>query len=270
MRTINVKFSVLLVLALLYSIVSVQAQEISPYLFGQNHWMDRGDEGSRPGYLYMLWPKVEEAGIKMVRIGGNGYENRFPDRPTLTAMIDSIRAIGAEPFLQVPRKFTEKQVTDLVNDFKFQNGKGIRFYSIGNEPLLQNRSTIPEVYAYIKRLAPAMKAADPSIKIFVFDEAYLHREGYDAMLGGEFDLTGKDENGHWMVDGITFHSYPNGAEFTRDNVVFSGPNGIKRDTQRLLELISKANEKHGRTGNEKLLWGLTEVNVTYVDRKSVV
>jgi len=27
------------------------AQEISPYLFGQNHWLGQGDEGNRPGYL---------------------------------------------------------------------------------------------------------------------------------------------------------------------------------------------------------------------------
>ena len=61
------------------------AQEISPYLFGQNHWMDRSDEGNRPGYVYMLWPKVKESGIKTVRIGGAGYERRLPERDKLTA-----------------------------------------------------------------------------------------------------------------------------------------------------------------------------------------
>lgn len=38
------------------------SQDISPWLFGQNHWMERTDEGRRPGYLYMLWLKVEESG----------------------------------------------------------------------------------------------------------------------------------------------------------------------------------------------------------------
>ena len=91
------------------------AQKISPWLFGQNHWMDRGDEGDRPGYLYMLWPEVENSGIRMVRIGGNGYLHRFPDRNTLTAMLDSIRRIGAEPLLQVPPYFSVKDVTAPVS-----------------------------------------------------------------------------------------------------------------------------------------------------------
>lgn len=44
------------------------AQEISPYLFGQNHWIAQGDEGTRVGYLHLLWPKVKESGIKSGRI----------------------------------------------------------------------------------------------------------------------------------------------------------------------------------------------------------
>ena len=259
MRIIN-----LLIMIVVFA-YGVNAQEISPWLFGQNHWMDRSDDGRRPGYLYMLWPQVEESGIKMVRIGGNGYENRFPDRKTLTAMIDSIRGIGAEPFLQVPRNFTVKEVTELVNDYKYSNGKGVRFYSIGNEPLLHGRSTIGEVYAYVKLLAPAMKAADPSIKIFIFDEASLNREAYEAVVGGELDLTGKDENGNWIIDGISFHRYPFGANFIRDDVVSAGPYNIRRSAQLLLEMIEKANRKHNRTGEDRLLWGLTEVNVTYVN-----
>jgi len=33
----------------------------------------------------------------------------------------------------------------------------------------------------------------------------------------------------------------------------------------LVEMIEIANKKHGRTDDEKLLWGLTEVNVTYIN-----
>ncbi len=260
----KIKQTIFLMLIVSLSI-RINAQQISPFLFGQNHWMDKSDEGKRPGYLYMLWPKVEESGIKMVRIGGAGYEHRFPERKRLTAMIDSIRGAGAEPILQVPRDYTVSEVTDLVRDYKYSNGKGVRFYSIGNEPLLQNRSTVEKVYEYIKRLAPAMKAADPTIKIFIFDESSLMKDKYEAIVGGNLDLTGKDENGHWMIDGITFHNYPNGRNFNRDDVVFSGPFKIRRQIEQLMEMIDNANKKHGRTGNEKLQWGLTEVNVTYAN-----
>jgi hypothetical protein len=255
----------LIIIVIIAFTTGTNAQVISPWLYGQNHWMDKGDEGKRPGYLSMLWPKVEESGIKMVRIGGNGYENRFPDRKTLTAIIDSIRGIGAEPFLQVPSKYTAEEVTALISDFKYSNGKGVRFYSIGNEPLLHDKNKIEAVYEYVRRLAPAMKAVDPTIKIFIFDEADLNREAYQAVLGGNLDLTGKDENGNWLIDGISFHRYPFGANFDREDVIFAGPYDIRRKTMLLVEMMDKANVKHGRTGDDKLLWGLTEVNVTYAN-----
>ena len=31
--------------------IRINAQEISPYLFGQNHWIATGDEGNRIGYM---------------------------------------------------------------------------------------------------------------------------------------------------------------------------------------------------------------------------
>lgn len=198
------------------------AQEISPYLFGQNHWMATGDEGSRIGYLDLLWPKVKASGIKMVRIGGIGYEDRFPNDQRLTAMIDSIRSIGAEPLVQVPRDISNEDVSRLIKEFKYSNGKGIRFYSIGNEPICNELEKFDEVHEYLTRLCPVMKAADPTIKILVFDACTFYEEEYAALCGGRLDITGKDKNGNWMIDGFTFHNYPNGREFERHNVVFSG------------------------------------------------
>ena len=108
------KQSLALTIAVLGLAAGVNAQEISPYLFGQNHWIAEGDEGNRVGYLHLLWPKVQESGITTVRIGGNGYNHHLPERQRLTAMIDSIRHIGAEPILQVPRNFTAIQTMELV------------------------------------------------------------------------------------------------------------------------------------------------------------
>ncbi|MBK6281368.1 MAG: hypothetical protein IPF54_00705 [Draconibacterium sp.] len=241
------------------------AQEISPYLFGQNHWMATGDEGSRIGYLDLLWPKVKASGIKMVRIGGIGYEDRFPNDQRLTAMIDSIRSIGAEPLVQVPRDISNEDVSRLIKEFKYSNGKGIRFYSIGNEPICNELEKFDEVHEYLTRLCPVMKAADPTIKILVFDACTFYEEEYAALCGGRLDITGKDKNGNWMIDGFTFHNYPNGREFERHNVVFSGPKSIERQVQLLVEMMESANKKHGRTGKEELVWGPTETNVTYAN-----
>ena len=121
---------------------------------------------------------------------------------------------------------------------------------------------IGEIYTFLTRLAPAMKAADPTMKILVFDNAGFNDEAYEALCGGRLDVAGKDKKGNWMVDGFTFHNYPNSRNYDRDHVIFTSTNTIRRQTARLLELIEIANKKHGRTGDARLMWGLTEINVT--------
>lgn len=262
---ITMKKSVLSFLFFLSIIQFINAQEISQFLFGQNHWMANNDEGKRPGYLNELWPKVEESGIKLIRIGGNGYEHRFPNTERLTTILDSIHGIGAEPLLQVPSTFTNEEAAKLIKDCKYTNGKGVRFYSIGNEPICNDKSSIDEVYKYLFRLSTAMKTADPTIKIFVFDACTFYEDAYAALCGGRLDITGKDKKGNWLIDGFVFHNYPNGKDFDRQDVIFSGPNSIEQQVKRLVEMMEIANKKHGRTDDAKLLWGLTEVNVTYIN-----
>jgi hypothetical protein len=98
----KMKNAILSAIVILSLGIRSNAQEISPYLFGQNHWIATGDEGNRVGYLDQLWPMINESGIQTIRIGGNGYNHHLPERQRLTAMIDSIYNIGAEPILQVP------------------------------------------------------------------------------------------------------------------------------------------------------------------------
>jgi hypothetical protein len=262
---------VLSIFILLICIYFANAQKISPFVFGQNHWIENGDEGDRPGYIHLLWPKIKDSGIKMVRIGGNGYNNRNhrffdADRKALNSLLDSIRGIGAEPLFQIAvgkdeaHDMSVEQAVELVKYYKYSNGKGIRYYCLGNEPLLHDREGIQKVYNFIIKYAPAMKKADPTIKIFVFDECSLFEIPHKRILGGDLDVTGKDENGNWMVDGITFHRYPDSK--TRERVIFEGSNDIRKQVRQLMGMIDFANTKNGRTGDAKLLWGLTEFNVS--------
>ena len=241
------------------------AQEISPFLFGQNHWIATGDERNRVGYINQLWPKVEESGVTCIRIGGNGYNHYLPKRNRLTAMIDSIRKIGAEPILQVPDDFTDDQTKELVEYYTKSGNKKVNFWSIGNEPLLHNDFTIEQIHEYILRIATAIKRADSESKVFVFDECELRENAYRDLCGGRLDITGLKENGAWLIDGFTFHRYPNGRDFNRDDVIFSGPENVFRQSKLLTQIMDEANKKHHRIGNEKLMWGLTEVNVTYAN-----
>jgi hypothetical protein len=265
MKGIIMRNLILIATAVLTLSIRSNAQEISPYLFGQNHWIAQGDEGTRLGYLHLLWPEVKESGIKSVRIGGNGYNHNLPERQRLTAMIDSIRNIGAEPILQVPEEFTAIQAMELVEYYTKPGNKKVQFWSIGNEPLLKKGTTIDQVYEYIMRIAPAMKKIDPTIKLFVFDECELREAAYRDLCGGRLDISGLKENGAWLIDGFTFHKYPNGRDFNRDNVVFSGPETILNQTKLLKQIMEEADQKYNRTGDAKLIWGLTEVNVTYAN-----
>lgn len=242
--------------------VDVQAQPISPYLYGQNHWLADGDEG-RVGYIHNLWPQVQASGVKTVRIGGNGYERNFPSRNQLNKMVDNIKGIGAEPLLQIPRHFSDEATKELVAYYTREGKRQIKFWSIGNEPMLHEEYTIEEIHQYLVRIAKAMRRAGPDIKIFIFDEAWLRIPEYSALVGGKLDVVGLKENGRWLIDGINFHSYPNGPKFSRDDVVFTGPKKILDQVLELQTLIKNANAKYQRKGDAALLWGLTEFNVTY-------
>ena len=227
--------------------------------------MEQGSEGGRPGYLHLLWPRVTESGVRLVRIGGNGYEHGFPDEKRLVAMIAAVRAAGAEPLLQVPSRLGAAEAEALVRRLNASPATRVRFWSIGNEPLLRKPDIIREVHAYLMRIAPAMKKADPTIAIFVFDECEMRAPAFEALCGGTLDITGRNPDGTWIVDGFTFHRYPFGKEFTRDDVVVRGAADIRKGAIELVAMMARADQKHGRTGDARLKWGLTEVNVTWAN-----
>ncbi len=211
--------------------------------------MEEGSEGGRPGYLHLLWPRVEESGVRLVRIGGNGYEHAFPDEKRLVSMVAAVRAIGAEPLLQVPRRFSAEQARALVRRLNGSPATRVRFWSIGNEPLLREPEIIQQVHDYLMRIAPAMKQADPSIRIFVFDECEMRAPAFEALCGGKLDITGKNPDGTWIVDGFTFHRYPNGKEFTRDDVLVRGPADVRRQAADLVAMMAAGRPEarpHGR------------------------
>jgi hypothetical protein len=255
----------LLAIVVLGLISRTNGQEISPYLFGQNHWLATGDEGTRIGYMDVLWPKVKASGVKSIRIGGNGYNHNMPERKRLTAMVDSIHKIGAEPILQIPESYSAIQTMELVEYFTKPGRQKVKFWSIGNEPMLNNPTTIEQVHAYLMRIAPAIKKVDPTSKVFVYDECELREAEYRALCGGRLDIAGLKENGVWLIDGFNFHRYPNGREFGRDDVIFKGPENILRQSKLLKQIMEEADQKYNRTGDSKLTWGLTEVNVTYAN-----
>ena len=123
------------------------------------------------------------------------------------------------------RSVTSEEAEALVRRLNASPATRVRFWSIGNEPLLRKPDLIQEVHAYLMRIAPAMKKADPTIEVFVFDECEMRAPAYEALCGGPLDITGKNPDGTW----------------------------------------TRADQKHGRTGAARLKWGLTEANVTWAN-----
>jgi len=247
---------------LFFLVAALQAQPIAPTLFGQNFWLADGDEG-RVGYIQKLWPQIAASGVKIIRLGGNGYEKDMPSLSELEARIDSVKSIGAEPLIQVPRQYTAAETRALVTYFNVTKKNPIKYWAVGNEPLLHHEFTIEGIHEYILRIAPAIKQVDPTVKIFVFDECEIREKEYQALCGGDLDITGLKKNGAWLIDGFSFHKYPMGTEFVRDDVLHFGPDLMREQITTLIRMMKEADKKHRRKGKDALIWGLTEVNVTW-------
>lgn len=261
--------SLTVIVALCVGLGVVQADHaLSPYFFGTNLWADQ-DVG---GQAYLFWPQLKKAGIKLVRIGGIGYNDQPPSMQQLLAWIDSIRAIGAEPLIQVSSHAqTPAQCADVVRTINVTHNLQVRFWTIGNEPWIDNNATTAtDIMNYWKPRATAMKAVEPTIKLFGIDECYYKQDYYTALIGGSNDISGQDENGNDYIDYVAFHTYPfpgsdANAVYTRDQVVKQGIAGIRGMAQNAVSDLSKANLKHDRSSARQLGWALTEFNITYAN-----
>ncbi|OGX87042.1 hypothetical protein BEN47_12070 [Hymenobacter lapidarius] len=254
------------------ALAAAHAQPISPYLAGQNAWLPTA-LGSQVfnGQLDRLWPMVQQSKVRMVRIGGNGVNSNLVTNAQYIALIDSIRRIGAEPMVQVSEgrgRFTAAQAAQVVQHVNITMQRNIKYWIIGNEPDLNNAShpnptPVAGVETYIKAFASAMKAVDPAI-LTVGPENAAYNGYYPALVGGANDITGRDANGRYYIDVISFHTYPFNGTQTRAGVV-NGTTNLTNNTINLLGLMANANALHNRTGANALRWALTEFNVDFAN-----
>lgn len=237
---------------------------ISPYLFGQNLWLTQGAEG-RPGYIQEnLWEKVKESKPTIIRIGGNGYEHKMPSLDTLDMWVKSIKNIGAEPLFQVSRLESADRAAELVKHFSSNDSLKIKYWSVGNEPYGMAKWSIDTIATVIKSHSTAMKLANSDIKIFIPDAASYYNNLYEALLiSDKNSVAGRNSNGDWYIDGVSFHSYPNGKNYNRNDVIFYSVDKIRGQMLQLKEDMEVSNLKFNRTGDARLMWGITEFNITY-------
>lgn len=226
------------------------AQEISPYLIGTNAWQPPWHSGAQ---MNNLWDELKDAGYSMVRIGGNGAQNSTDyTKVRIGALVDSLRKIGAEPLVQVPRDFTAAQTTALITYLNGTLGLGVKFWGVGNEPNLNNSwsKAIPvgDVAAYIKRISGALKAYDPTVKVQGPDCAWFDSNYNNPLFvnPGTNNVAGKDENGNYYIDIYAWHKYG-----------ITGASDIEGDVNSAISMISKINVNRPES---PMTWAIGEIN----------
>lgn len=249
----RITFYALITISLLFTFNTVRSQEISPYLMGTNAWLPPWMGGS----INNLWDELEDAGFQMIRVGGNGAQDANAySHQRLGDLTQQIRDAGAEVILQVPRNHTAAQTTALIEYINGTRNLNVRFWSIGNEPNLNSghSTAIPvaDVAAYIRRIATALKAYDPTIKTIGpttawFDTNYLNPLFVNA---GPNNVAGTDENGNHYIDILSWNQYQ----------ITSGP-GYENTINSAVTIVNNINAT--RPEGNKMSWTMSEFNGHY-------
>ncbi|QBN20393.1 hypothetical protein [Flavobacterium nackdongense] len=236
---------------------AVSEIQISPILVGNNVWY----KNPTP----QVWELTAQSGVTSIRIGGHAYDVEMPSKAELLDWVKRIQATGAEPIMQVSQYDLATSAADLVKYFNVDlaSGKAIKYWNIGNEPWLQNGkpelSTVGAmVEAYFKPRSKAMKAVDPTIKIYGPDECYYMEEAMNDLFGGKNDISGKiPGKDYYYCDGISWHRYP---QETNINLAYEGIEDFKKSIIKCKAKVDFVNAMHNRSGDDALGWGIGEYN----------
>jgi hypothetical protein len=249
-----------------------QAQNISPNFFGQNAWMpDTIGSTLLGGKLHENWGKIAASKAQIIRFGGIAPDRDKPTNYQYIRMIDSVRAKGMEPIIQVSYhngKYNAQQAAAVVQYLNITKGKNIKYFIIGNEPDLEySFTTAAQVAAYIRPFASAMKAVDPSILTIGPECAWFNQGIIDGLTtpNGPNDITGRDQAGRLYLDVISFHTYPFDGSQSRSAVItkLNEANGFNEKLGYLNTRIAAANSAHNRSGSSALKTAVTEANINY-------
>lgn len=230
---------------------------ISPYLLGQNYWMDLWEQRD------IIFPLVKESGVKIIRIGGIGYDHDLSGRSNeeIETWINDIKDAGAEPMLQVSRFADVHDAVRWVKYFNLETNNRVQYWNIGNEPNIHRPPGIEAVHDYIVEFARAMKEVDPTITIFVPDDAGYKKDGYQRLCGGDLDVTGEKIGDVFLIDGFSWHLYAFWFDYARRHVMDRVQLTYRPIAKDLRDLMAAANTKHNRQGDQKLKWGIGEFNI---------
>lgn len=256
------------------------AQTISNHFFGENAWMPDtiGDCKVCPqppcilnGKLHQQWGAIKNSGASIIRFGGIASDKNMPTNYQYIRMIDSVRANGMEPIIQVPfynYRYSAQQAADIVKYLNVTKGKNIKYWIIANEPDLSYAyTTAAQIANYFRPFASAMKSVDPTILIIGPEIASFNKTIMTGLTtpNGPDDITGKDGAGHYYLDVLSFHTYPFNGSQSRSDVInkLTGPGSLDDHLSFLNTRVTACNTAHGRSGASTLKTAITEANVNW-------
>ena len=272
-------------IGLVCSIESANAQLISTHFFGENAWMPdtvgNANACQEPpcilyGKLHQQWGAIKSSKTTIVRYGGIAPDRNMPTDYQYIRIIDSIRANGMEPMIQVPfynYRYTAQQAAEIVQYINVTKGKNIKYWIIGNEPdLSYSFTTAAQIANYFKPFASAMKAIDPTILIVGPEFASFNQTIMNGLTtpNGPDDITGKDPAGRYYLDVISFHCYPFDGNQNRAQVVskLTQAYQLQDNLIYLNSRVATCNSAHARTGASKLKTAITEANINWQNNAS--
>lgn len=187
---------------------AVRAGPISPLLFGSNY-------GPWSAVPFDLLDETRGAGLTILRWPGGEWGDRNTVTPALIdRFVQFARDLGVEPHIHVRLlNGTPEAAAELVRYANIEQGYGIKYWAIGNEPNLYppDETYTPErIAADWRAIAQAMRAVDPDILLLgpevtgYLPERYTDDFSTEARaVVAEFLRVNGD-----LVDVVTIHRYP--------------------------------------------------------------
>jgi hypothetical protein len=280
------------------NVLALPGTSISSLFFGQNAWMPR-KIGSREyfGDLEELLcgtafsanglcvpAEVQASGVKLMRYGGISVDKHYSAELSpaqYLTMVDNMRTNHIEPLLQVPYfagVYGPTIAADLVRFINITHQRGVKYWTIANEPNTEYCDTITGICAnaqdiatYFKVFATAMKNVDPTILIAGPDLSWYNATIMNELTTphGPNDICGRfigaDGLGHYYLDIIDFHTYPfaGDANQTRAAVIAWPQGSFQNNVVALKARVDACNSAYARAGSEALKLAVTEINVEY-------
>jgi hypothetical protein len=165
------KFFTTLIVACAMTFNALTAQVIPSTMFGENAWMpDTIGTMYYNGFLHKNWNLIEQSNVSLFRIGGIQYDVDGTTPYQYLKLVDSIRAHGMEPIVQIGYAngaFDTTAASNLVQYLNVTKGRNVKYWAVGNEPksTYATDTTAGKIAKYLQTYSRVMKQVDTSIKI---------------------------------------------------------------------------------------------------------